>query len=64
MTDKERKTIITALTSDYEASYGPQSEWSEHTKAVYHEELGIMVNCVGILREAGILPPIAKPCKP
>lgn len=55
MTARQRHAIMNALKLEYAETHGPRETWSRETLGKYHEELGIMVNCVGILRDAGLL---------
>ena len=59
MSANERHAIIAGLQKEYVEVYGPRETWKTKTLGAYHRELGIMANCVHILREAGLLPPIA-----
>lgn len=59
MSSDERHAIMAGLQKEYIEWYGPRETWKDKTLGAYYRELGIMTNCVHILRAAGLLPPIA-----
>jgi len=55
MTTEQSNALTKALLSDYEAVYGPRKKWPKKVIDRFHVELGIMVQAVIILQNAGLL---------
>jgi hypothetical protein len=59
MTAPQRHAIINALKIQYTEVHGQKETWNRDVLGKYHEELGIMANCVDILQDARLLPVIS-----